>query len=104
MKNVLDGKQLREVNPYLEEVARERGFWSEELMDEVGRTGSIQHIEGVPEDVKRLFATAMEVPYEAHVRMQAAFQAHTDLAVSKTINMRNEATRDEVESAYGMAA
>jgi ribonucleoside-diphosphate reductase alpha chain len=100
VKNVLDGQRLEEVNPYLEQVARERGFWSEELMSEVARTGSVQGIEGVPEEVKRLFATAMEIPYEAHIKMQAVFQAHTDLAVSKTINMTNDATRDDVEQAY----
>ncbi len=103
VKNVLDGKRLSETSPYLEAVARERGFWSEELRDEVARTGSVQHIEAVPGDVKRLLATAMEIPYEAHVAMQAAFQKHTDLAVSKTINMRHEATRDDVERAYLLA-
>ena len=103
VKNVLDGKQLREVNPHLEDVAKQRGFWSEELMDEVVRTGSVQGIDTVPADVKRLFATAMEVPYEAHVRMQSVFQSHTDLAVSKTINMVSDATREDVENAYLMA-
>ena len=102
-KNVLDGKRLREVNPYLEEVARQRGFWSEEFMEEVAVTGSVQGIATVPADVKRVFATAMEVPYEAHVRMQAVFQSHTDLAVSKTINMVSQATRDDVEDAYWLA-
>ena len=91
------------MNPYLEQVAKEHGFWSEGLMEEVVRTGSVQHIDAVPQDVKRLFATAMEVPYEAHVRMQAAFQSHTDLAVSKTINMTNQASREDVENAYRLA-
>lgn len=100
VKNVLDGKQLREVNPHLEQVARDRGFWSDELMDQVSQTGSIQHIDGIPDDVKKVFATAMEIPYEAHIAMQAAFQANTDLAVSKTINMRSDAARDDVEKAY----
>ena len=103
VKNVLDGKHLQEVNPRLEQIARERGFWSEELMDAVARTGSIQGVASVPADVKRLFATAMEIPYEAHIRMQAAFQAHTDLAVSKTINMSSGASRHDVESAYLLA-
>ena len=103
VKNVLDGKRLQEVNPHLERVARERGFWSKELMDEVARTGSVQDIPSVPADVKHLFATAMEIPYEAHVRMQATFQAHTDLAVSKTINMRNDASKEDVENAYLLA-
>lgn len=103
VKNVLDGQRLSEINPHFERVARQRGFWSEELMREVVRTGSVQHIHDVPDDVKALFATAMEIPYEAHVRMQAAFQAHTDLAVSKTINMPSDATRDDVERAYALA-
>ncbi|MBI2872324.1 MAG: adenosylcobalamin-dependent ribonucleoside-diphosphate reductase [Chloroflexi bacterium] len=103
VKNVLDGKQLREVNPYLEETAKERGFYSSDLMEEVARTGSVQHIASVPEDVKRLFKTALEVSYQAHIAMQAAFQRHTDLAVSKTINMPNNATVADVDSAYRMA-
>jgi ribonucleoside-diphosphate reductase alpha chain len=103
VKNVLDGKRLNEVNPHLEQIARQRGFWTQQLMDEVVRTGSVQGIDSVPDDVKRLFATAMEIPYEAHVRMQAAFQSHTDLAVSKTINMTHQATREDVENAYLLA-
>ena len=103
VKNVLDGKQLREVNPHLEQVARDRGFWSDDLMDQVAQTGSIQQIDGIPDDVKKVFATAMEIPYEAHIAMQAAFQANTDLAVSKTINMRSEAARDDVENAYRLS-
>jgi ribonucleoside-diphosphate reductase alpha chain len=103
VKNVLDGQRLQEVNPYLEEIARDRGFYSEEMMEEVARTGSIQHISQVPDDVKGLFKTALEVPYEFHIKMQAVFQKHTDLAVSKTINMRNDATKADVDYAYKMA-
>ncbi|MEE8442365.1 MAG: adenosylcobalamin-dependent ribonucleoside-diphosphate reductase [Dehalococcoidia bacterium] len=103
VKNVLDGKQLREANEHFVRIAHERGFYSEELMDEVAKTGSCQHLEQVPEDVKGLFKTAMEIDYRAHVRMQAAFQTHTDLAVSKTINMRNEATVQDIARAYWMA-
>ena len=103
VKNVLDGKHLREVNPLFLRIAQERGFYSENLMDEVARTGSCQGIDDVPDDVKLLFKTAMEIDYRAHVRMQAAFQAHTDLAVSKTINMRNDARVEDVAQAYWMA-
>ena len=103
VKNVLDGQRLTEVNPRFEAVARERGFWSAELADEVARTGSAQGARGVPDDVKALFATAMEIPYDAHVRMQAAFQRHADLAVSKTVNMRNDAAPEDVEAAYKLA-
>ncbi len=103
VKNVLDGKHLREVNEQFLRVARLRGFYSEQLMDEVAKTGSCQHINAVPDDVKALFKVANEIKVDAHVKMQAAFQAHTDLAVSKTINMANSATADDVESAYWLA-
>ncbi|MCZ6788756.1 MAG: adenosylcobalamin-dependent ribonucleoside-diphosphate reductase [Chloroflexi bacterium] len=103
VKNVLDGKQLREVNRDFERIARERGFYSEEMMDEVAKTGSCQHLEQVPEDVKALFKVANEIKADAHVKMQAVFQKHTDLAVSKTINMANSATATEVENAYWMS-
>ncbi len=103
VKNVLDGKHLREVNDQFLRIAHERGFYSEELMDEVAKTGSCQHIGAVPDDVKALFKVANEIEVKAHVNMQAAFQAHTDLAVSKTINMANSATADDVESAYWLA-
>jgi ribonucleoside-diphosphate reductase alpha chain len=103
VKNVLDGKQLREVNADFDRIARERGFYSEELMDAVARTGSCQALTQVPEDVKRLFKVANEVSAEYHVRMQAVFQEHTDLAVSKTINMAHSATVEDVEKAYWLA-
>ncbi|MBI4199449.1 MAG: TSCPD domain-containing protein, partial [Chloroflexi bacterium] len=103
VKNVLDGNQLREVNQDFLRVAQERGFYSEELMDQVAKTGSCQHLDEVPEEVKRLFKTAQEVPFQTHVRMQAAFQRHTDLAVSKTINLPNSASVQDVANAYWMA-
>jgi ribonucleoside-diphosphate reductase alpha chain len=103
VKNVLDGKQLREVNPYFEETAKQRGFYSEDLMAEIARTGSIQGIDTVPDDVKALFKTSLEIDYQTHVNMQAAFQGHTDLAVSKTINMPNAAVKEDVEQAYRKA-
>ncbi|MBI2171367.1 MAG: adenosylcobalamin-dependent ribonucleoside-diphosphate reductase [Chloroflexi bacterium] len=103
VKNVLDGKQLREVNADFDRIARERGFYSEELMDAVARTGSCQALPQVPEDVKRLFKVANEVSADYHVRMQAVFQEHTDLAVSKTINMAHSATVEDVEKAYWLA-
>ncbi|MSQ40732.1 MAG: adenosylcobalamin-dependent ribonucleoside-diphosphate reductase [Dehalococcoidia bacterium] len=104
VKNVLDGQRLQEVNPYFVRVAQQRGFYSDDLMKEVTRTGSCQHIPQVPEDVKRLFRTAMEIDFQTHTRMQATFQKHTDLAVSKTINMANDATVEDVDKTYQMAS
>lgn len=103
VKNVLDGKQLTEMNPYFKQMAKDGGFYSEQLMDEVARTGSIQHIEDVPDAVKKLFKTAMEIDYKYHIKMQAIFQKHTDLAVSKTINMPHSGTREDIRAAYELS-
>jgi ribonucleoside-diphosphate reductase alpha chain len=103
IRNVMEGTQLLEVDSEFERVAKERGFYSQELITKITRTGSIQEINEVPEDVKRLFVTAFDISPEWHVRMQAAFQKYTDNAVSKTINFPNNATPDDVEKAYWLA-
>ena len=93
----------RFVNPIFEQVARDRGFYSDEIMDEVAAHGSCQGVDGVPADVQRVFVTAHDITPEWHVRMQAAFQRHTDNAVSKTINFPSWATNDDVKNAYLLA-
>ncbi|MDD5615877.1 MAG: adenosylcobalamin-dependent ribonucleoside-diphosphate reductase, partial [Candidatus Methanoperedens sp.] len=103
VRNVMEGTKLLEVNPYFEAVARERGFYSEELMMKIARHGTLSGIDGVPEDIKRVFVTAFDVAPEWHVRMQAAFQKHCDNAVSKTINFPNDVDIKEVEKAYMLA-
>jgi len=99
-RNVLDNQKLVEVHPYFSEVARREGFYSEELMEQIAEEGSIQHIPGIPDWVKRVFVTAHDVSPEWHVRMQAAFQKHTDNAVSKTVNFPREATVTDIEEVY----
>ncbi len=103
VRNVLDGARLVETAPLFERIARGRGFWSEELALTIAKTGSVQDIKAVPDDVKRLFKTALEIGVEQHVRMQAAFQAHVDNAVSKTINLPEAASEDDVRRAYLLA-
>ncbi len=100
IRNVMEGTELLEINPYFERIAKEQGFYSEELMREVARTGSVQHVRGIPEKVKRLFVTAHDIHPEWHVRMQAAFQKHVDNAVSKTVNLPYHATPRDVEMIY----
>jgi len=103
VRNVMDNDRLMEVNPHFEKVARQRGFYSQELMDTIARKGSVQHIEEVPEDIRKVFVTAHDISPEWHVRMQAAFQKHTDNAVSKTVNLPRDATVEDVLKVYNLA-
>ena len=91
------------VNETFEAIAREQGWYSDALMQEVARRGSLEGIPGVPEWARRVFKTAHEISYEWHVRHQAAFQRHTDNGVSKTINLPNSATVEDVAAAYRLA-
>lgn len=103
IRNVLGGTRLFETNPLFEIMAKERGFYSAELLERIAKTGSTQKIEAIPEDVKRIFVTALDIQPEWHVRMQAAFQKYTDNAVSKTVNMPNEARVEDVRKVYELA-
>ncbi len=102
-RHVLDGTQLREVSPVFRSLAKDMGFDSDDLMDEVAKRGALTGVEGVPEEVKRIFVTAHEIEPKWHIRMQAAFQKYTDNAVSKTVNFPNEATPDDVERVFRLA-
>ena len=102
-RNVLDNQRLVEVHPYFKEVARREGFYSEELMERIAEEGSLQHISGIPDWVKRVFVTSHDISPEWHIRMQAAFQKFTDNAVSKTVNFPREATRKDIEEVYLLA-
>ncbi len=103
IRNVMDNTELLEVNPLFEKVMRKRGIYSEELMRLVAQTGSIQHIEGIPKDIKKIFVTAHDIAPEWHVKMQAAFQKYVDNAVSKTINLKSDASIEDVRKAYLLA-
>ena len=103
VRHVMDDDELPEVNPYFEKVARERDFYSRELMDTIARKGSIKGLEEIPEDVRDVFVTSHDVSPEWHVRMQAAFQKHTDNAVSKTVNLPHDSTVEDVLKVYNLA-
>ncbi|MFH0714249.1 MAG: adenosylcobalamin-dependent ribonucleoside-diphosphate reductase, partial [Candidatus Diapherotrites archaeon] len=103
VKRVLDGQDFLYLNDTFKKTAQERGFFSEQLAEEITNKGSIAHIESIPEDARKTFVVAFDIAPEWHVRMQAAFQKHVDLAVSKTINFPQDATIEDVEKTYMMA-
>ena len=103
IRNILDNTEMVEVNPLFEKFTRERGFYSTELMKTIAKRGTINGIDGIPEDIKRIFVTAHDITPEWHIRMQAAFQKHTDNAVSKTVNFPSHTSTKDVENVFLLA-
>lgn len=103
VKNVMDGTKLVEVNPIFEKIAKKRGFYSQEVMEQIAEHGSVHDIDEVPDDLRDVFVTAHDISPEDHIAMQAAFQKYTDNAVSKTVNFPNTATMEDVEKVYRLA-
>lgn len=99
---VLD-TEFYEIHPYFLEIAKERGFYSPELIEKIGSKNSLRGIKEIPGDIKRLFINAWEIPPEDHIEVQSAFQEFTDNAVSKTVNLKHRATRDNVAKAFMLA-
>jgi len=95
--------ELMEVNPLFEEVARAEGFYTEDLVKHVAKRGSVQGMEEIPENIRNIFVTSMDLTPEQHIKMQATFQKHVDNAVSKTVNFPFSATVEEVAEVYKMA-
>lgn len=102
-RTVMDNDKLVEVDPLFEAAAKERGFYSRALMGKIAEKSSLHDIDGIPDDIKRVFVTAHDISPQWHVRMQAAFQKHVHNATSKTINFPHEATADDVRTAYILA-
>ena len=100
---IMDGTEMLEVNEIFKNYMISHGLYSEELMKKIAIDGSVAHIDEIPDDVKKIFVTAHDVSPYWHVKMQAAFQLHTDNAVSKTVNFVESATREDIEEAYVLA-
>jgi ribonucleoside-diphosphate reductase alpha chain len=98
----MDNTKLVEGNPYFEAVARQEGFYSQELMEDLAQTGSLEHL-NIPEWVKDVFRVSHDIEPDWHVRMQGAVQEFVDNSVSKTINFPHDATVEEIAGAYMLA-
>jgi len=101
--HVLGEQVLHEVNPWLREHLRQGGLDEERILAEVMVRGRLRDVPGVPEELRRLFVTALDIPAERHLQIQAAFQRHVDNAVSKTVNLPHESTREAVADVFRRA-
>jgi ribonucleoside-diphosphate reductase alpha chain len=96
-------RTLNFINPKFERDAKEFGVWNEDIKNKVVENGVVRGIEEIPEKLRQIYGTAHEIHHDWHIRMQAAFQKHTENAVSKTINMENTVTSEEIGDAYMLA-
>jgi len=103
IRNIMDNEEFIEVNEEFKKIAVDRGFYSDELMKRIAKKGSIKEFNEIPDDIRKIFVTAYDITPEQHVRMQAAFQKYTDNAVSKTVNLPNESTKDDVREVFLLA-
>jgi ribonucleoside-diphosphate reductase alpha chain len=94
---------MREVNYVFDTIARERGFYSDSMIDDIVEKGTLHHRSDIPDDVRRVFVTAHDITPYWHMKMQSAFQRHCDSSISKTINFPHEATADDVRQIFEMA-
>ena len=103
VRNVMEGTKLLEIQSSFERTAEERGFYSRGLMMKIAKAGSVQDLAEVPNDLQRIFVTALDIASEWHVRMQAAFQKYVDNAVSKTVNLPSDAAPEDVRRVFLLA-
>ncbi|TBV81863.1 MAG: vitamin B12-dependent ribonucleotide reductase [Desulfobulbaceae bacterium] len=103
LRRVMDNDELFEVNPLFEQIAKREGFYSHDLVKQIAHNGSLAGIEEIPMKYRRIFETAHDITPKNHIATQAAFQRHTNNAVSKTINFSHEAGEEDVRQAYLLA-
>ena len=103
-KNTIEGKRMFQTSPYFVTALKERGLYSDNLMEEIqSHGGSIQDIASLPDDLKKVFVVAGDISPLWHLKLQAGLQKYVDNAISKTINFSNSATIEDVRQAYIMA-
>jgi ribonucleoside-diphosphate reductase alpha chain len=103
VRTVMDNDKLLEVNPVFEKRSKDLEFYSDDLMSEIAENGTAKGNIQIPIELRKVFVTAHDVKPEVHIKMQAAFQKHTDNAVSKTVNLPHDATEEDVQFIYNQA-
>jgi len=99
-RRVLDGETLHDVHPLFIKAAKADKFYHKNLIDKIAAGMTLAEMDEIPEHIKKLFKTSHDISPEWHVKIQAAFQGHTDSAVSKTVNLPTQATEKDVEEIY----
>ena len=103
-RTILDGREMYEVNPIFQRELRRRGLDTEAILDQVAHNnGSVQGIREIPADMKEVFVTAYDLTWDVHVKIQSVLQKHVEQSISKTINMAENATVQDIKDAYMMA-
>jgi ribonucleoside-diphosphate reductase alpha chain len=102
-REVMDGRRLSSVNARLLETLRELKIDTDSAIQQIEAKGSLKGIEGIPDDIKSIFATSHDIAPQWHVAIQTAFQKYTDNAVSKTVNLPAEAGREDVAALIRLA-
>ena len=103
VREVLEGTKLIETNFLFEEISKKRRFYSAQLLNEISKYGSVQHLKEVPKDIKKIFVTALDIDPIWHIKMQAAFQKYVENGVSKTVNLPENSTKNDVKNSYLLA-
>ncbi len=103
VRRVMDDDELFEVNPIFAEIARKNNFYSKSVIRKIAHGGSCHNLDEIPERFRRFFESAHDIAPIDHIEIQAAFQKHTNNAVSKTVNFAHDATVEQVEKAYLLA-
>jgi ribonucleoside-diphosphate reductase alpha chain len=99
-RRVLDGETLHDVHPLFIKAAKADKFYHKNLIDKIAAGTTLAEMDEIPEHIKKLFKTSHDILPEWHVKIQAAFQGHTDSAVSKTVNLPTQATEKDVQEIY----
>lgn len=103
IRALADGHEMVEYNELFEKIARKEKFWTSDLLKNILNEGGIKEFPQIPQDVKNLFLCACEIPAEQHIKIASAFQKYTDNAVSKTVNLPNTATKEDIQNIFFLA-
>lgn len=103
VRHVMEGTELLEVNKLFEKWAKENNLWGTNMLFNIASAGSLKNIKNIPEKIKKLFATALDINPAWHIKMQAIIQKHTDNAASKTINLPRKSSVRDILNAFFLA-